>query len=790
MLCILPFSTRRPLLLLPPTTEAEKHSAVPTHHTPADHVDDRVSEQQQHLNSLIAHLDAEVAKARKRLDEVMLRVDPSNPDPEALVERETEYHSLNERIDRLNIASLGLVFGRIDVFDTTKAGPEHPVPGHPDHDRRYIGRLGLHDRDNGYETLLLDWRAPTARPFYLATTAQPEGVIARRHIKTKGTTVTDVTDEYLADIPEAAGHAGGAVGDETPLLAALNRARSGHMSDIVETIQREQDEIIRDSTRSIMVVTGGPGTGKTAVALHRVAYLLYTWRAQLSKTGVLIIGPNTTFLDYISRVLPELGETGVVLSTVAGLYPGFSPQKSESLLVKEIKGSAEMATILDRAVKNHQLVPSEPVAITLEGLEVTVTPAMVKASRTRARRSRKPHNFARPIFRDHLTESIARAYAHHISADPLGGGDFLGEGDVAQIHDDICDEQQLTDLLDQLWPQLDPVEVLAELVGSTEVIDAAATGYDEETKNALYRDDPSAFSTSDTALIDELAHLIGIPDPDQADDNNRRAWRQQIADAEDALDILQSSANTDLDDESEAEILSAHDIIDPETLAQRQKVRDTRTTAQRAAADHTWAFGHVIVDEAQELSPMEWRMVMRRCPARWMTLVGDTAQTGHPAGVDSWTETLEPFAGTRCVRHELTVNYRTPQTITDFAEPLLEVIAPEQTPPTAIRDGNRPVTIVPADTDPLAVKQRLEKAEPERLTAIIAPPQSGIDGARTVDDIKGLEFDHVIVVDPAAIAEASVQGLNDLYVAYTRATQTLTVIGDPPHPTGPFTRGH
>ncbi|WP_425453757.1 HelD family protein [Corynebacterium choanae] len=768
-----------------------------------------MASEQTHLDTLFRYLDDEVQRARARLDAVMLDVDPANPDPEALVQRETEYHALNARLDRLNIAHLGLVFGRIDVRDETEQGPEHPVPDHPDHDRRYIGRLGLHDRERDYETLLLDWRAPMARPYYLATTAQPEGVRARRHIRTKGTVVQGVTDEYLAgdDHPLATTDQG--VGDESPLLAAVEAARSGHMVSIVQTIQAEQDAIIRHQSRGALVVTGGPGTGKTAVALHRVAYLLYTWREQLAKTGVLIIGPNATFLHYIARVLPELGETGVVLSTVGQLYPGVEATCQDPRLTREIKGSAEMVTILTEHIRSYQRIPEDTISFLADSLQVSLTPAMIKAARTRARRSRKPHNAARAIFADQLIEAAARDVAHRLSADPLGGPDLLGEGDIAELFDEIAEHPTTQQHIDALWPILDPVQVVDDLLTSTTAIAHAARAYDQETRSALYRADRQVVSTSDTALIDEVAHRIGAPDPYQLQQAQQQAWRQQIADAEDALDILQSSQNTDLDDESEAEILSAHDIIDAETLAMRQQTQDHRTTAERAQADYTWAYGHVVVDEAQEITPMEWRMILRRCPSRWMTIVGDTAQTSHPAGIDDWAETLGPAMGNRLTVLGLTVNYRTPQSIVDFAAPLAAELTDEP-PATAIREGRYPVTrIGDAHQIPSWITTRLQD-DPHRQVAVIVPDKdfasitetltgaqstlSPAARARTVvcqvDAVKGLEYDHVVVVDPTAIAQQSSQGWNDLYVAYTRATQSLAVVGDIPHPAGPVQRYH
>ncbi|MEJ5928261.1 helicase [Corynebacterium sp. H128] len=704
---------------------------------------DKIAAEQAYVDELFRRIDDDVTQSNAKLKAVMLRVDKDVEDAEALVERETEYHALNAKLDKLTLAQLGLVFGRIDI---ATADPENPVPGRPDLERRYIGRMGIDAREDNYRTLLLDWRAPMARPFYLATTAQPEGVETRRHIRTKGRTVVAVDDEHLTEAAESAG-----VASESALVKALNAARGSHMNSIVETIQREQDDIIRDPTRGVMVVEGGPGTGKTAVALHRVAYLLYTWREQLAKTGVLIIGPNPVFLEYISHVLPELGETGVVLATVGDLYPGVCGTAPESDIAREVKGSLEMIHILGEAVKSYQRVLPDA-QLRVGSLRITCTAAMMKKARTRARRSRRPHNDARPIFTDALLEQLAHALAQQIGADPLGGQNLLSAGDVAELHDELATEPAVSELLDQLWPCIEPTTVLRDLLGSREAIADAAREYDEETQDALYRDS-AEWAASDAALLDELAQLIGVSDAETADED----WAAKIEEAQEALDILEGSAVQDIDDGFDAEVLLAHDVIDAEALAARQQTRDFRSTAQRAREDLSWAYGHVIVDEAQELSPMEWRMVMRRCPARWMTLVGDTAQTGSPAGVDSWSETLEPFVGSRFVRRQLTVNYRTPAPISEYAAEIMGVSAG-----TSIRDGAAVRFGKVAD---------LADCLPNdgRSYVIIGP------GHTPVRDVKGLEFDHVIVVKPGQIL-AGTQGPQNLYVAVTRATQTLTIV--------------
>ncbi|MGV3113426.1 HelD family protein [Corynebacterium freneyi] len=748
--------------------------------------------EQEHLDEVYAHLDAARRRDQDALRTVMLDDDP---EPQARVEREVEYQRLQANLERYRHAEVGLVFGRIDVADDE---PDNPVPGAPELDRRYIGRMGLSDADDDYRSLLMDWRAPQARPFYLATTAHPEGVTLRRHLRTRGRTVRAIDDERLTGADAATGATGSAdarggdaegpaerriedgVGGEAVLREVIDSARTGHMRGIVETIQREQDLIIRDNGRGAMVVQGGPGTGKTAVALHRVAWLLYTHRDQLAKTGVLILGPNTTFLEYISRVLPSLGETGVVLRTIADLYPGVSGTGAESQATREVKGSAEMVHILRQAVRDRQPDPDADQTVTLDGVELTITPAMVRAARTRARRSRKPHNLARPLFREHLLESLARTLADRIGADPLGGENLLSITDVADLRDELDADEVISGLLDDMWPELTPEQLLVDLLESEDRIAAAAVEYDDATRAALLREPGTPMGPSDPPLLDELAELLG----DVSDTGDEREWwRRQIEEAQDALDILTGSAHQELDDETDAEILMAYDLIDAEALAERHRDRDVRSTADRAAEDREWTYGHVIVDEAQELSAMAWRMIRRRSPNGWMTIVGDIAQTGSPAGAESWDDALGPIIGDRWRMHRLTINYRTPSEIMDVAADVLSRIAPDAEPPRSIRSTGRAPVRTGSLSEALAIAR--DASDDTRLTAVIAPA-ARVEDIRTqvecpvhdVDSAKGLEFDEVILVDPDAIVAESPQGLQDLYVALTRATQGLTVVAD------------
>ena len=312
--------------------------------------------------------------------------------PAARTERDVSAGMFSARIAQLDAAENGLCFGRLDF-----AGDE----------RRYIGRMGIRDESADYEPLLLDWRAPAARPFYLATAASPEGVTRRRHIKTRRRQVVGLDDEVLdLSAPQGAQHQG--LTGEAALLAAVGASRTGRMADIVETIQAEQDTIIRSPQQGVLVVQGGPGTGKTAVALHRAAFLLYTHRRQLEKRGVLIVGPNATFLRYIGQVLPALGETGVVLSTLSELYPGVTPQREDAPGVSVIKGRLAMAKVVAAAVRDRQQVPRQAIEIRYQGEVLRLDREACVRAGEKAWRSRRPHNQARRIFVREIISTLTR----------------------------------------------------------------------------------------------------------------------------------------------------------------------------------------------------------------------------------------------------------------------------------------------------------------------------------------------------------------------------------------------
>lgn len=735
--------------------------------------------EQSYVTMLYDQLDALRRYAQNRLSTVLLQTGGT---PQARSERESFTNLYNDDIAKYDAAENGLCFGRIDL------SPDDDTPV------RYVGRVGILDEAHDYETLLLDWRAPMARPFYLATPAAPDDVLRRRHIRTRSRRVTSLADEYL-DLAAAreAGLNSDATGvaGESALLSALDAARTGHMNDIVETIQSEQDTIIRSEHRSVLVVQGGPGTGKTAVALHRAAYLLYTYRQQLAKSGVLIIGPNATFLDYIGQVLPSLGETGVLLSTIGNLYPGVRATLDESPTAAQVKGSTAMVGILAKAVRDRQEVPTAPKKLRFDTYEITLDRKLVTRARGRARSSRRPHNLARPLFVASAVEGLAQQLADRLGQNVIDGGSLLSRDDIADMRDEMKEDADVMAAIDELWPDLSPQQVLRDLFASPERIAAAAPELTESERASLLRRS-RGFSSADSPLLDELAELLGIDDAAEREQANRQ-WRNQIADAQGALDILTGSAPQDLEDELDPEILMAYDLVDASQLASRQDSGVKLTTAERAAGDRTWTYGHVIVDEAQELSDMAWRMVMRRVPNRWMTLVGDVAQTGDPAGTTSWSEVLEPYVAQRWKRTELTVNYRTPSEIMKVARDVLAAIDPVQTVPRSVRDSGQVPWAQHTTGDELVatVQDRLAEHPRPGISAVLAPHalvesmahlRSDVVTVSTVKDAKGLEFDSVLIVEPMDIVDESPRGMGDLYVALTRATQRMGVVHTRPLP--------
>jgi DNA helicase IV len=707
--------------------------------------EEELASERAYVADLYSRLDAERARVKGEYQAAL------GGQGLGAMERDVGVRALGRESKRLEVVDNGLCFGRMDA-----------VSG----ERSYIGRIGLFDEEDGYRPVLLDWRAPAARAFYVATGANPEDMRRRRQFHTRGRHVLGFTDEVLGR------PADGDQGDAA-LLAAINAPRGEGMRDIVATIQAEQDEIIRLDHPGVLVIEGGPGTGKTVVALHRVAYLLYTQRERMERHGALVVGPNPAFLSHIGRVLPSLGETDVVFTTTGGFVPGLDVTAEDTPEALRLKGSLKILDVLAAAVADRQRLPDEPLPIELRDVTVRIDAGTAEWARQEARDSGQPHNEARAVFTEIVTyvlteRAMGRIGRGWLSRDDRAEWEALRKDLLAELAAD----EKFTAALDELWPILTPETLLAQLYQSPERLRAA--GADE----SLLRADGAAWTVSDVPLLDELVDLLGR---DQTAEKAAAAVvaRERKAEAEYAEGVFETM-KLDREEMDEDVMLSAENLLFAEDLADRFVEADTRSLVERAAADRDWTYRHVVVDEAQELSEMDWRVLMRRCPGRSFTVVGDLAQRRSEAGARSWDAVLAPYVPGRWVYRSLTVNYRTPAEIMEVAAAVLAGFAPGVRPPESVRAcGVRPWSRHVTDDElPAAVEEFVrDEAGREGTSVVIGPP--GVPGATPASETKGLEFDAVLVVEPARILA---DGAADLYVALTRATQRLGVLHREPLP--------
>ncbi len=731
--------------------------------------DDDLAAERAYVASLYARLDVLRARTSGRLSNVLAAASGT---AQWRSERDALARTYEDRLAGLMVGDLPLCFGRLDLTDGT---------------RYHVGRLALSTDD--HEPLLVDWRAPAAEPFYQATPRDHRGVIRRRHLLTKGREVLGIDDEVF-DLDSLSEDDREGLRGDAALLAALSKSRTGRMGDIVATIQAEQDQVIRAELPGVLVVEGGPGTGKTAVALHRAAYLLYTFRRRLAGTGVLIVGPNNVFLRYIQQVLPSLGETGAVLVTPGELFPGVSARRSEPHDVARVKNDLRMVGVLRRALEDRQRVPREYLSIPFEGEDLRLTRARALKIRASGRRGGRPHNHSRQRVESMVLDVLMPQI-------PVRG-DVDSREDPEFVRRRLQNSRPFREAMEFLWPELSPQEFLNDLFGFPALIRSAGapltgaglTARDQELLFRERRPDPAHvdWSIEDVPLLDEAAQILGDVPTHRAGRTRARdrRRRRELAFAEETLRNLDLSMP-----------------IDANRLAGRYRPEDAiEALAERARADRTWAFGHVIVDEAQELSPMAWRVVFRRVPTRSMTIVGDLAQAGVPWAPRTWDELLDQYAKGRWRRTGLSVNYRTPSEIMDVAAAVLAEADPAVEPPVAMRDAGLEPFVVsgPAPLDGVvtdAVRRELAAIGDGRLAVISSQAQrDGLEATLraalpealaggvldssvavlSVRDAKGLEFDSVLIVEPGAIAEESERGLHDLYVALTRSTRRLVLV--------------
>lgn len=679
----------------------------------------------------------------------------------------THFAELSSRLDNVEER---LVFGRLDMKD---------------HATHYIGRISLLDEHSS--PLLVDWRAPISAPFYQATAQEPLGVVRRRHIATRARTVTSVEDELL-DVDQAQ-HQGLTLQGEGALMSALSSARSGRMGDIVATIQGEQDRVIRASDRGILVVQGGPGTGKTAVALHRAAYLLYTQREKLERSGVLIIGPSRTFLRYIEQVLPSLGESGVVQMTIGDIVPGLSAQDDDPVDIAAIKGRAAFSRILREAVRLIPRLPDRDQVLQVWNRRVTLRVKDVQEALSRARRSGRPHNVARESFAMGLMELLAGRLI--VEAGDASTTADIDPDDLKTWMSEIRDSVDARRAINLAWMPTQAPAFLRKLWSRPDLLAQAnrkaGTPLSVEDLDLLYRTQDQPLTISDIPLIDELEELLGTLDLASA--QKRRAEEQrEKEERERANEALKATG------------LGGGIVTADMLMRQTQEAPSLRPLAERARADRSWTYGHIVIDEAQDLSPMAWRCLLRRCPSRSMTVVGDLDQKRGHRRPHSWKQALGPAARAFSEEFVLSISYRTPRALTRIAQAVMaQHGTPVLYPMEAVRDVPDCYQVSYTHKDTLkecvsqvvsTLEERLDREEGEgkgRICVIVPDAQAQLwhadeSGASALDQrvsyltaagSKGLEFDSVVVVEPGEILE---QGSGDLFVALTRATHDLHAV--------------
>jgi DNA helicase IV len=656
---------------------------------------------------------------------------------QARLERNVFDENLVHRLEQLELGDAALVFGRIDR--TADEGDEIEA--------FHIGRLAV--ADSNREPVVVDWRAPVAEPFYRATGREPMGLLRRRHFVVESARLLALEDELFGEGHLGIGHDEGLGGEDprqglrgySTLLTALGKSRTGQLGDIVATIQSEQDEIIRSPQGGVLVVQGGPGTGKTVVALHRAAYLLYTHRFPLEDQGVLVIGPNRIFLRYIERVLPSLGEAGVEQVILADLIPDATFGGRESSDVARVKGQKKIARVIDKAITDRERPLREDVVLPYgtgyARLRVEESVNIVRAARRRFHR----HNAGRRFVENEVWSAMAATVRSGAEAE--------------DVRDSLRESPEMRAVFERMWPLLTPTQLLHDLFGSKALLKLAAQGILPESEYLLLHRERSEtvndvrWTTADAALLDEARHLLG-PKP-------RR--------------------NGKIDD-----------------------------------ADEIRTYGHIVVDEVQDLTPMQLRMVTRRSLSGSMTVVGDIAQATGPLAANDWNDVLEHLPSKKDPRVVgLSVGYRIPAQIMELADKVMLAATPGLRAPRSVREGDEGPAIIPVAADASLVDAVVACAADVTArgggrAAIICAEDSieeisnalhaagikhGLARAAGLDQdlsivpatmAKGLELDDVIVVEPAAVVAEDPQGLRLLYVTLTRSTRSLSIVHKMPLP--------
>ncbi len=690
---------------------------------------------------------------------------------QARLERDVAEDATRRRLAALDVGDLPLCFGRLDRTDDAT---------------HYVGRISVTGPES--TPLVVDWRAPVAEPFYRATAVEPMDVVRRRHFLTRpneGRVIVALDDEVFdADRADAAGLS---VMGEGALLSALERARTGRMGDIVATIQAEQDEAIRAPLPGMLIVTGGAGTGKTAVALHRAAYLLYTYRSRLGSQGVLLVGPNSIFLRYIDQVLPSLGENEVRLATPASLRPQYRVGAADTPAAARVKGDLRMVNVIANALRDREHRLPRDAVMVLDDTVLRLSRGATARIIERVSAQRGLHNEKRPRVVRAVVEHLRFQYRNALGATAPEDRDWDRELDTR-----IRRLPEVRAALERMWPVLSGADLVHDLCSFHGLVRSASRNLltDEEQQSlvrpraASLREVP--WTEADIGLIDEADTLLG---PTDAAKPRRRRSRRAFSD--ETADRVVANLGV-------GGFMTAGDIA-------RRYAGDA---GSNGGPIEPGTYGHVLVDEAQDLSPMQWRMLSRRCPSGSMTVVGDFGQASKVGSARGWDDVARIVDAPQQARMvNLSVNYRTPAEIMEVAHRVLAAAAPGIEPTRAVRHtGVHPrFEAVPADllVDRVAAAAR-EAAAAEGTSAVIAPHElhsaivdalvdvgavagnpDALDAPIAVlgaSEAKGLEFDSVVVVEPADLVASDTFGLRLLYVVLTRATKLLVIVHSEPLP--------
>ncbi|GAA1172580.1 RNA polymerase recycling motor ATPase HelR [Ornithinimicrobium humiphilum] len=695
-----------------------------------------VAADEAHLAAVADAVGATVAELEERLAQE--RRAPAGLGQQAL-ERDQQVHRLSARLRTLQRFGADLCLGRMVL-----AGQDEPV---------YVGRLGLTDREG--RRLLVDWRSPAAEPFFGATWADPMGLVSRRRYRWTGGRVTDFWDEVFTTDPVE-----GVVPDEeSSFLLSLGTARTSRMRDVLATLQADQDAIIRAGSRGTLVVDGGPGTGKTVVALHRAAYLLYADpRLGHHRGGVLFVGPHEPYLSWVADVLPGLGEEGVQTCTLRDLVPeGAVAREEDDPRVALLKASAELVRAVEPAVQLYEEPPTEPTSVTTELVDVVISPEEW-AEAFGAREAAVPHNEAREEI---LEELVAILVDRLVDADD--------DTDPDRLRASLLRSPELRHAVARAWPLIEPTDLVGDLWTVPAYLRRCAPGLTLEEVRALQREDPQAWTTADLPLLDAARLRLG-----DVTAGRRRQRRAALQAAERARmdDVVEHLVATDDSEMQVMSMLRGRDL--------QAALVDADAAPAEVADRLAGPFLHVVVDEAQELTDAQWQMLLRRCPSRSFTVVGDRAQAreGFP---ETWEERLARVGLDRVEVRSLTVNYRTPVEVMEAAEPVVRAVLPDANVPVSVRSTGLPVLQVAVEEVPSLVDRWL--AEHAEGTVCVLGDPAFPEGPRvrslTPVTAKGMEFDLVVLVRPQSWG-AGTRGAVDRYVAMTRATRQLVVAEDSP----------